>query len=68
MEAIQCYTINSAYSGFEEDIKGSIEPGKLADIIVVSDDPLSVPVDKIKDKVKMTIIDGKTVYASSDQH
>ena len=67
MEAIRCYTIYSAYAGFEEKIKGSIEPGKLADLIVASEDPLTVPIDKIKDiKVTMTIIDGIIKYKSSD--
>jgi len=65
MEAIRCYTIHAAYAGFEEEVKGSIEPGKLADLIVVSEDPLNVPVDRIKDiKVKMTIVDGKIMYKS----
>jgi len=63
MDAIRMYTINAAYAGFEEDIKGSIEPGKLADMIVLSDNILKVPVDKIRDiEVEMTIIDGKIVY------
>jgi len=63
MDAIRMYTINGAYAGFEEDIKGSIEPGKLADMIVISDDILTIPTDKMKDIwVEMTIIDGKIVY------
>lgn len=63
MEAIRTYTMNGAYSGFEEKIKGSIEIGKLADFIVLSDNPLTCDVDKIKDiQVEMTIIDGKIVY------
>jgi predicted amidohydrolase YtcJ len=67
MDAIRCYTIHSAYAGFEEKIKGSIESGKLADLIVISDDPINIPVDRIKDiKVLMTIIDGRIVYKSKD--
>jgi len=63
MDAIRMYTINAAYAGFEENIKGSIEPGKLADMIVLSDNILKVPVDKIRDiRVEMTIIDGRIVY------
>ena len=64
-EAIRIYTMNGAYSGFEENMKGSIEKGKLADLIVVSDDPLTAAPDKLKDiKVKITIVDGKVVHAT----
>ena len=64
-EAIRIYTMYGAYSGFEEKMKGSIEKGKLADLIVVSDDPLTVPPDKLKDiTVKLTIVDGKVVQAT----
>lgn len=63
MDAIRCYTLYAAMAGFEEDTKGSIESGKLADLIVLSEDPLSVSVDEIKDiKVVMTIVNGKIVY------
>ncbi len=62
-DAIKCYTINSAYASFEENIKGSIEIGKLADFIVLSDDILTIDPVKIKDaKVVMTIFDGKVIY------
>ena len=62
-DAIKCYTINSAYAGFEENIKGSIEVGKLADLIVLSDDILTIDPVKIKDaKVEMTVFDGKIIY------
>ena len=64
-EAIRGYTIDGAYSGFEEKIKGSIEHGKLADLIVVSADPLSVPSDQIRDiRVLMTVINGRIVWRS----
>lgn len=67
MEAIRCYTIHGAYAGFEEEVKGSIEPGKLADLIVVSEAPLSASIDRIKEiKVKMTLVDGKIMYRSPD--
>lgn len=62
-EALRIYTINAAYSGFEEDLKGSIEPGKLADLIVIDRDILTIPEDQIKDiKVDMAVIDGNIVY------
>jgi hypothetical protein len=63
LEAVKLYTVNAAYTSFEDDIKGSLAPGKLADIVVLSDDPTSVPPEKIKDiKVEMTIIGGKVVW------
>lgn len=62
-EAIKCYTLNSAYAAFEENIKGSIEVGKLADLIVLSDDILTIDPVKIKDaEVVMTVFDGKIIY------
>jgi len=62
-EALKMYTINNAFGSFEEDIKGSIEPNKLADLVVISDDILTCPVDKIKDiKVEMTVVGGRVVY------
>ena len=62
-ESIKCYTLNSAYASFEENIKGSIEIGKLADLIILSDDILSIDPVKIKDvKVELTVFDGKIIY------
>ncbi len=66
-KAIEGYTINAAYASFEEDIKGSIEVGKLADIIILSDNLFEIPPDKIKDvKVLLTIVGGKEVYRSDE--
>ncbi len=62
-EAIKCYTLNSAYAEYSENIKGSVEPGKLADLIVLSDDILTIDPVKIKDvKVLLTMVDGKIIY------
>ena len=64
MDAIRVYTINGAYLSKEEAIKGSIEAGKLADMIVLDRDILRIPVDEIKDvKVQTTIVAGKIVYS-----
>ncbi len=62
-EAIEAYTINNAYAAFEEDIKGSISRGKFADLVVLSDDILSIDPVAIQDvQVEMTIVGGVIVY------
>lgn len=67
-EALRMYTINNAYASFEEDIKGSIEPGKLADLAMLSDDLLDCPVNQIKDiQSELTIVGGKIVYSSNGE-
>ncbi len=64
-EALRMYTINNAYASFEETIKGSIESGKLADLVVISEDFLNCPVEKIKTiEAEMTMVGGKIVYNS----
>ncbi|MFF5988475.1 amidohydrolase [Prauserella flavalba] len=60
-DALRVYTGNSAYAGFEEHVKGSIEPGKLADLAVVETDPYTVPADELASiKTAMTIIGGNS--------
>ncbi len=62
-EALRAYTMNGAYAGFEEDLKGSLTPGKLADITVLSRDILTCPEDDIPGtEVLYTIIGGRILY------
>ena len=60
--ALRTYTINGAYAAFEEDIKGSIEVGKLADLTILDKDIMTIQEDDILDaKVEMTIIGIQTI-------
>ncbi len=62
-QALAMYTTNAAYASHEEDIKGSITPGKLADMVLLSDDPTRVDAEAIKDiSVEMTVIDGNVAW------
>ena len=62
-EALSAYTRGSAYAAFQENEKGSIAPGKLGDVVVLSDDLFTIPPAKIKDAhVVMTIVGGRIVY------
>jgi predicted amidohydrolase YtcJ len=62
-EAIRVNTINGAYNAHEENGKGSIAAGKLADYVVIAEDLYSIPVDRIKDvKIARTVVGGETVY------
>ncbi|MFC2056360.1 amidohydrolase [Chloroflexota bacterium] len=62
-QALAMYTINAAYASFEEGIKGSITQGKLADMVLLSEDPTKTPSEQIKDiKVEMTIIGGEVAW------
>jgi hypothetical protein len=62
-QALASYTINNAYAAFEEEIKGSLTPGKLADITVLSKDILTIPEDEIPStEVVYTIIGGGIRY------
>ncbi len=62
-QALALYTVNAAYASFEEKIKGSLTPGRLADMVVLNKDPVQIPPEEIKDiKVDMTIIGGEVVW------
>ncbi len=62
-EAVQCYTINSAYAAFEENIKGSLERGKLADMVVLDKNIFEIKPEEIQNtNVVMTILGGKIIY------
>ena len=62
-QALRMFTYNGAYSCFQEEHKGSIEAGKVADLVVLSESLLDCSPEKIRDiKVETTIIDGKIVY------
>lgn len=68
MEALKSYTINGAYASFEENIKGSIKTGKLADLVVLSNDLLNCSDDQIlSTKVLYTIVGGKVLYKAEEK-
>jgi predicted amidohydrolase YtcJ len=63
LEALKLYTIQAAHASFEETIKGSISPGKMADLVVLNEDPTLLPSERIKDlQVEMTILGGEVVW------
>jgi predicted amidohydrolase YtcJ len=62
-QALWMYTMGGAYALFQDDIKGSITQGKLADMVLLSDDPISVLPEEIKNiTVEKTVIDGEVVW------
>ncbi|MGD1009534.1 MAG: amidohydrolase [Candidatus Aminicenantales bacterium] len=62
-EAVKAYTVNGAYTEFAENDKGSIEDGKLADLVVLSRDIFKIPPEEIRDvEAMMTVFDGKVVH------
>lgn len=68
IDALRAYTIHAAYQFFEEDMKGSIEPGKLADLIVLDRNPLVCQLNELKEtQVLLTLVDGKVVYYIKDE-
>ena len=63
MEALKAVTINAAYQGFEEDRKGSIAQGKMADFVLLDRDPRAVDPMRIKDiQVTATLVAGRVEY------
>ncbi len=68
-EAVRLFTADSAYTSFEEDIKGTIEPGKLADMIVLSEDIYYIDPDRIGEvKILLTMMDGKIRYSKMEDY
>jgi predicted amidohydrolase YtcJ len=62
-EALRSYTLANAYAAFEEQVKGSITPGKLADLVVLSKDIMRVPEEEIPTaRVDLTVLGGKVRY------
>jgi len=67
MEALTSYTLNNAIAAFEEDIKGTLTPGKLADVVVLSQDILTVPDEQIPaTRIDLTFVGGELRYARTD--
>jgi predicted amidohydrolase YtcJ len=64
-EALRCYTVNSAYAGFQENRTGRLRTGMLADFTVLSEDLFSIAPEKIRDtKIIMTVVNGRTAYSA----
>ena len=62
-EALRGYTLDAAYASFEEDVKGSLEPGKLADFVILDRDLTTIPPEEIRDaRVDLTVVGGSVVY------
>src|SRR3989449_9099021 len=62
-EAVRAYTVGSAYAEFQEQVKGTISPGKLADLVILSRDIFKIdPKDIENVKVTLTMIDGRLLY------
>jgi hypothetical protein len=65
--ALQLYTLDNAALAFEEADKGSVQVGKLADLVVLGQDPTAIPSESLADvPVEMTIVGGKIVYPETE--
>jgi hypothetical protein len=65
LDALKSYTLNAAYASFEEDLKGTLTPGKLADVTVLSRDVLEVaPPEILTTKVLLTVVGGEIAFSS----
>ena len=68
-EAVHAYTVGSAFAEHQEQVKGSLEPGKLADLVVLTEDIFHVAsADLDRARVYMTVFDGSVIYRSDDKH
>ncbi len=68
-EAVHAYTVGSAFAEYQEQVKGSLEPGKLADLVVLTEDIFHVaPAELDKAHVYMTVFDGTVIYRSDGKH
>ncbi len=66
-QALVAYTRNGAYASFDEDIKGTLQPGKLADFVIIDQDLFKISPEKIKDaKILQTFVGGKSVYKAEE--
>lgn len=67
-EAVHAYTVGSAYAEHEEAVKGSLEPGKLADLVVLTDDIFNIPAaDIFRSRVHLTVFDGGVIYQEDER-
>ncbi len=63
-EALRSWTVSGAYAAFEEKTKGSLEPGKLADFVMLSADIMKIPAREIpRTRVRMTVVGGEIVFS-----
>jgi predicted amidohydrolase YtcJ len=62
-EALRMFTLHGAFASFEEDLKGTITAGKLADLVVLSGDPRAIPAEDLPSlSVEMTVVDGRVAH------